>query len=312
MVGKSKGFQLLVNIIMIVLSLSCILPFVLLVVASFTEEAALLENGYSFFPKKLSLEAYEYIWMSARQIGKAYGMTILVTAVGTVANVLLTIFLGYLLSKKDLPARSVLSFFVFFTMLFSGGMVPSYIVWSQLMHVRDTIFGLIFPNLLMGAYNVILMRTYFATNLPLEIVEAAQLDSCSEIGILFRIAIPLSKPMIATIGLFSGLAYWNDWINGLYYLVKRTDLYTIQNVLNNMMNNINFLKNNASSIADQSVAIPSTGLRVAIAVVAVLPVLAIYPFFNVFLLKVSLWEALRAEKVLREYLKEYRKWTIHM
>ena len=222
MVGKSKGFQLLVNIIMIVLSLSCILPFVLLVVASFTEEAALLENGYSFFPKKLSLEAYEYIWMSARQIGKAYGMTILVTAVGTVANVLLTIFLGYLLSKKDLPARSVLSFFVFFTMLFSGGMVPSYIVWSQLMHVRDTIFGLIFPNLLMGAYNVILMRTYFATNLPLEIVEAAQLDSCSEIGILFRIAIPLSKPMIATIGLFSGLAYrvgggvrqtvWQDFV----------------------------------------------------------------------------------------------------
>lgn len=285
MVGKSKGFQLLVNIIMIVLSLSCILPFVLLVVASFTEEAALLENGYSFFPKKLSLGAYEYIWMSARQIGKAYGMTILVTAVGTVANVLLTIFLGYLLSKKDLPARSVLSFFVFFTMLFSGGMVPSYIVWSQLMHVRDTIFGLIFPNLLMGAYNVILMRTYFATNLPLEIVEAAQLDSCSEIGILFRIAIPLSKPMIATIGLFSGLAYWNDWINGLYYLVKRTDLYTIQNVLNNMMNNINFLKNNASSIADQSVAIPSTGLRVAIAVVAVLPVLAIYPFFQRFFVK---------------------------
>ena len=245
----------------------------------------MLENGYSFFPKKLSLEAYEYIWMSARQIGEAYGMTILVTAVGTVANVLLTIFLGYLLSKKDLPARSVLSFFVFFTMLFSGGMVPSYIVWSQLMHVRDTIFGLIFPNLLMGAYNVILMRTYFATNLPLEIVEAAQLDSCSEIGILFRIAIPLSKPMIATSGLFSGLAYWNDWINGLYYLVKRTDLYTIQNVLNNMMNNINFLKNNASSIADQSVAIPSTGLRVAIAVVAVLPVLAIYPFFQRFFVK---------------------------
>lgn len=285
MVGKSKGFQLLVNIIMIVLSLSCILPFVLLVVASFTEEAVLLENGYSFFPKKLSLEAYEYIWMSARQIGKAYGMTILVTAVGTVANVFLTIFLGYLLSKKDLPARSVLSFFVFFTMLFSGGMVPSYIVWSQLMHVRDTVFGLIFPNLLMGAYNVILMRTYFTTNLPMEIVEAAQLDSCSEIGILFRIAIPLSKPMIATIGLFSGLAYWNDWINGLYYLVKRTDFYTIQNVLNNMMNNINFLKNNASSIADQSVAIPSTGLRVAIAVVAVLPVLAIYPFFQRFFVK---------------------------
>jgi putative aldouronate transport system permease protein len=170
-------------------------------------------------------------------------------------------------------------------MLFNGGMVPSYIVWSQLMHVRDTVWGLIMPNLLLGAYNVILMRTYFTQNLPQEIVEAAQMDSCSEIGILFRIAMPLSKPMIATIGLFSGLAYWNDWINGLYYLVKRTDLYTIQNVLNNMMNNINFLKNNAKSLADQSVALPQAGLRVAIAVVAVLPVLVVYPFFQRYFIK---------------------------
>lgn len=285
MVGKSKSFQVIINIIMVMLSLACILPFALLIIASFTDEATLLLNGYSFFPAKLSLEAYEYIWMSGKKILKAYGMTFFVTAFGTFFNIFLTLFLGYLLSKRDLPGRSALSFFVFFTMLFNGGMVPSYIVWSQIIGVRDTVWGLILPNLLMGAYNVILMRTYFTTNLPQEIIEAAQLDACSEIGILFRIAIPLSKPMIATIGLFSGLAYWNDWTNGLYYLVKRTDLYTIQNVLNNMMNNINFLKNNASSVADQAIAIPSTGLRVAIAVVAVLPVLAIYPFFQKFFVK---------------------------
>ena len=270
---------------MVMLSLACILPFALLIIASFTDEATLLLNGYSFFPAKLSLEAYEYIWMSGKKILKAYGMTFFVTAFGTFFNIFLTLFLGYLLSKRELPGRSALSFFVFFTMLFNGGMVPSYIVWSQIIGVRDTVWGLILPNLLMGAYNVILMRTYFTTNLPQEIIEAAQLDACSEIGILFRVAIPLSKPMIATIGLFSGLAYWNDWTNGLYYLVKRTDLYTIQNVLNNMMNNINFLKNNASSVADQAIAIPSTGLRVAIAVVAVLPVLAIYPFFQKFFVK---------------------------
>lgn len=285
MVGKSKGFQVIINIIMVILSLACILPFALLIIASFTDEATLLTNGYSFFPAKLSLEAYEYIWMSGKKILKAYGMTFFVTAFGTFFNIFLTLFLGYLLSKRDLPGRSALSFFVFFTMLFNGGMVPSYIVWSQIIGVRDTVWGLILPNLLMGAYNVILMRTYFTTNLPQEIIEAAQLDACSEIGILFRIAIPLSKPMIATVGLFSGLAYWNDWTNGLYYLVKRTDLYTIQNVLNNMMNNINFLKNNATSVADQAIAIPSTGLRVAIAVVAVLPVLAIYPFFQKFFVK---------------------------
>lgn len=285
MVGKSKSFQVIINIIMVILSLACILPFALLIIASFTDEATLLTNGYSFFPAKLSLEAYEYIWMSGKKILKAYGMTFFVTAFGTFFNIFLTLFLGYLLSKRDLPGRSVLSFFVFFTMLFNGGMVPSYIVWSQIIGVRDTVWGLILPNLLMGAYNVILMRTYFTTDLPQEIIEAAQLDACSEVGILFRIAIPLSKPMIATIGLFSGLAYWNDWTNGLYYLVKRTDLYTIQNVLNNMMNNINFLKNNATSVADQAIAIPSTGLRVAIAVVAVLPVLAIYPFFQKFFVK---------------------------
>lgn len=285
MVGKSKSFQVIINIIMVMLSLACILPFALLIIASFTDEATLLLNGYSFFPAKLSLEAYEYIWMSGKKILKAYGMTFFVTAFGTFFNIFLTLFLGYLLSKRELPGRSALSFFVFFTMLFNGGMVPSYIVWSQIIGVRDTVWGLILPNLLMGAYNVILMRTYFTTNLPQEIIEAAQLDACSEIGILFRVAIPLSKPMIATIGLFSGLAYWNDWTNGLYYLVKRTDLYTIQNVLNNMMNNINFLKNNASSVADQAIAIPSTGLRVAIAVVAVLPVLAIYPFFQKFFVK---------------------------
>ncbi len=285
MVKKNKGFLVFTNIVLIILSLACILPFVLLVMASFTSEAALTLYGYSFIPREFSLEAYRYIAKSASQIGRAYGMTFFVTAFGTFFSIFITMFMGYTLSKRDLPGRSFLSFFIFFTMLFNGGMVPSYIVWSQLMHVRDTVWGLIMPNLLLGAYNVILMRTYFTQNLPQEIVEAAQMDSCSEIGILFRIAMPLSKPMIATIGLFSGLAYWNDWINGLYYLVKRTDLYTIQNVLNNMMNNINFLKNNAKSLADQSVALPQAGLRVAIAVVAVLPVLVVYPFFQRYFIK---------------------------
>lgn len=200
---------------------------------------------------------------------------------------MLTMLFGYLLSKKDLPGRTFLSFFLFFTMLFSGGMVPSYIIWSQVFHIRDTVWALILPNLLLNAYNVILMRTYFSTNVPEEIIEAAQMDSCSEIGILFRIAIPLSKPMIATIGLFSGLAYWNDWINGIYYLVKRTDLYTIQNVLNTMMSNAQFLADNASraGLQQMNMSVPSSGVRMAIAVLAVIPVLCIYPFFQKFFVK---------------------------
>ncbi len=287
MVGSSKGFRRFVHIVMICLCLSCVLPFILLVMASITDEATLTKFGYSFFPRKISFAAYAYLAGSLKKIVKAYGMTILVTVIGTASSIMLTMFLGYLLSKKDLPGRTFLSFFLFFTMLFSGGMVPSYIIWSQVFHIRDTVWSLILPNLLLNAYNVILMRTYFTTNVPEEIIEAAQMDSCSEIGILFRIAIPLSKPMIATIGLFSGLAYWNDWINGIYYLVKRTDLYTIQNVLNTMMSNAQFLADNASKagLQQMNMAVPTSGVRMAIAVLAVLPVLCIYPFFQKFFVK---------------------------
>lgn len=209
-------------------------------------------------------------------------MTILATAVGTTLNVVMTMFFAYLLSKENLPGRNAISFFVFFTMLFSGGMVPSYIVWSQYMHISDTFFALIFPNLALSAFNIILMRTYFTSNVPKEILEAAEMDSCGEIGKLFYISIPVSKPMIATVALFSALAYWNDWINGLYYLLRKPEYYTIQNVLNTMMNNVQFLKDNTATVGTTQITsqIPTSGVRMAIAVIAVIPILIIYPFFQ--------------------------------
>ena len=208
-------------------------------------------------------------------------MTFLVTSIGTVVSTFITIFVAYLLSKKDLPGRKFLTFVVFFTMLFSGGMIPTYLVWSQLMHVRDTVWGLICPNLLMSAFNVILIRTYFTSNVPMEICEAAEMDSCSQIRMLFHIYLPLSKPMIATISLFSALGYWNDWINGLYYISVKRDLYTIQNVLNAMQSSIQFLKDNASAgMTEFAMNLPSMGVRMAIAVIAVLPIMVIYPFFQ--------------------------------
>ena len=267
---------------MIILALCSILPFILLFSASITDEATLTQYGYSFIPRVINFRAYEYLFQSIGKIARAYSITVIVTLIGTVINVTMTLFLAYLLSKRDLPGRSFLSFFIFFTMLFSGGMVPSYIVWSQYMDVGDSLLGLILPNLALGAYNVILMRTYFTTNVPQNILEAAEMDSCSQLGILFRISIPLSKPMISTVALFSALAYWNDWINGLYYLPRRQDLYSIQNVLNSMMNNVQFLKNtalnsSASAIVNQ---IPTQGVRMAIAVISVIPILVIYPFFQ--------------------------------
>lgn len=282
MAGSNKGFRIFANAVMIFLTLCCLIPFILLIMASITDEAALTLYGYSLFPKDINFRAYEYLFQSAGKIFRAYGVTVLVTLVGTFLNVTMTMFMAYLLSKKDLPYRNFLSFFIFFTMLFSGGMVPSYIVWSQYMHVGDTLLALILPNLALGAYNVILMRTYFTTNVPQDILEAAEMDSCSELGKLFRIAIPLSKPMISTVALFSALAYWNDWINGLYYLSRRADLYSIQNVLNSMMNNVQFLKENTldASSAQITTQIPTSGVRMAIAVISIVPIMVIYPFFQ--------------------------------
>lgn len=282
MAGTNKGFRIFANATMIILMLRCVLPFILLIMASITDEATLTLYGYSFFPRKFNLRAYDYLFQSIERIARAYGITILVTLVGTTLNVTMTMFMAYLLSKQDLPGRNFLSFFIFFTMLFSGGMVPSYIVWSQYMHVGDSLTGLIFPNLALGAYNVILMRTYFTTNVPKDILEAAEMDSCSELGMLFRIAIPLSKPMLSTVGLFSALAYWNDWINGLYYLTRRGDLYSIQNVLNSMMNNVQFLKESSMDISSSQITtqIPTSGVRMAIAVISIIPIMIIYPFFQ--------------------------------
>ncbi|MCI9662716.1 MAG: carbohydrate ABC transporter permease [Lachnospiraceae bacterium] len=282
MAGTNKGFRIFANATMIILMLCCLLPFILLIMASITDEATLTLYGYSFFPRKFNLRAYDYLFQSIERIARAYGITILVTVVGTTLNVTMTMFMAYLLSKQDLPGRNFLSFFIFFTMLFSGGMVPSYIIWSQYMHVGDSLMGLIFPNLALGAYNVILMRTYFTTNVPRDILEAAEMDSCSELGMLFRIAIPLSKPMISTVGLFSALAYWNDWINGLYYLTRRGDLYSIQNVLNSMMNNVQFLKESSMDISSSQITtqIPTSGVRMAIAVISIIPIMIIYPFFQ--------------------------------
>ncbi len=282
MAGTNKGFRIFANATMVILMLCCLLPFILLIMASITDEATLTLYGYSFFPRKFNLRAYDYLFQSIERIARAYGITILVTVVGTTLNVTMTMFMAYLLSKQDLPGRNFLSFFIFFTMLFSGGMVPSYIMWSQYMHVGDSLMGLIFPNLALGAYNVILMRTYFTTNVPKDILEAAEMDSCSELGMLFRIAIPLSKPMLSTVGLFSALAYWNDWINGLYYLTRRGDLYSIQNVLNSMMNNVQFLKESSMDISSSQITtqIPTSGVRMAIAVISIIPIMIIYPFFQ--------------------------------
>lgn len=287
MVDNSKGFHIVNNVIMVLLSACCVLPFVLLLISSLTEESVLIRNGYSFFPEAFSLDAYRYIFSGTSKIIKGYGITIFISLVGTVTGILMTLLLAYPLSRKGLPGKNVISFFIFFTMLFNGGLVPSYMIWSNVFHIRDTIWALLFPNLLMNAFNIFMMRNYLNANIPEEIIEAARIDGAGEWHILFRVVFPMSVPMIATLSLMVGLGYWNDWQNGLYYIIGRTDLYSIQNILNRMLQDAQFLASgqagsNASSMA---ASLPSVGIKMAIAVVGILPVLAIYPLIQKYLVK---------------------------
>lgn len=278
---SDKLFSYVSATVMLLLSLSCIFPILLLFMSSITSENSLLKNGYSIFPKEFGFDAYKYLWFSRAKIVRAYTMTIAATAVGTLSSVTITTLLSYPLSRKNLPGRNFFAFFVFFTMLFNGGMIPSYMMWTQTFHIKDSFWALIMPSLLLSGFAVIMMRTYFSTNIPDNIVEAAMIDGASELKILLHIVIPMSKPIISTVGLMTALAYWNDWLNGLYYLTKRTDLYTIQNLLNRLISSADFLRNNqANSMIAANIQVPSVGVRMAIAVIAIIPILLIYPFFQ--------------------------------
>ncbi len=285
---KSKSenrFQILINVVMIILSLCAILPIILLFTSSLTDEKELILSGYSFLPKKLSLDSYAYLFTKGTDIARAYGITLLITAVGTILSLIITPLLAYPISRRDFKARNVYAFFVFFTMLFNGGIVPSYIMWTQIFHLKNNLLALIIPGLLMNGFNVILMKNYFSQNIPMELLEAARMDGAGEFKIFYKIVLSLSLPIMATVGLFVGIAYWNDWTNGLYYITK-TQLYSLQNLLNRILQDVQFLA--SSSEASQHatmVEMPAVGIRMAISVVGIVPILALYPFFQKYFVK---------------------------
>ncbi len=272
------------HFILILVSVVSIIPFILLIIASFSSEQSIVKNGYTFFPSEWSLDAYQYIVREGAQILRAYLVTITVTVVGTVSSLLLTTLMAYPLSRKDLPGRAIFGFLLFFTMLFNGGLVPSYIMWTKYLGISNTLAALILPNLLLNAFYVIMTRSYYQSNIPSALIEAAQIDGASEFQIYYKLVLPLSKPILATVALFVGLSYWNDWNNGLLY-VSDDSLNSIQMLLNKMMANIQFMSNN-SSLASQFIGqLPSSTVRMAIAVIGVLPILVIYPFIQRFFVK---------------------------
>ena len=285
--NSEKIFRSFAFVVLLILAIVCILPIILIIVASFTDETTLLANGYRFFPQKYGLEAYVYLLKQSVMMLRAYKISILVTVIGTLASLVLSTTFAYPLSRKDFKYRNIFSFLVFFTMLFSGGIVPSYMMWTKFFHIKDTIWALIIPSYLMNAFNILLIRNYYSNNIPDALVEAARIDGASEFLTFRRVIVPLSVPVIATVGLFTGLAYRNDWINGLYY-INDPGLYSIQNLLIRLMNNIQYLNSGAAAgivSGGTTGALPSTSVRMAIAVVGVIPVVAAYPFLQKYLIR---------------------------
>ena len=284
-INNSKVAKVITYAIMIFLVLACIIPFWLLIASSITDENYIVQHGYSLIPKAFSLDAYRYLRTASSSIGQAYLMSLVYAGIGVTANLVLTVLFAYPLSRKDLPGRGAIAFFLFFTMLFNGGLVPTYLVYTNMLNLKDTIWGMIVPYLLLNPFFVIMMRTYINTSVPEEVMEAARVDGATETQTLVKIVLPMSKPILATIGLMVLISYWNNWTNGIYFLQQRSDLYGIQNYLNAVINQTVFLQNHASSSMAVGFKVPTQGVRMAIAVIAVIPLLVTYPFFQKYFVK---------------------------
>ena len=276
-------FQCICYFFLILLALTVILPFLILIASSFTDNDALRANGYNFWPSVFSLYSYQYLFITnASGILRSYGITFFITIVGTLISLFIGPMMAYPLSRKDYKRAKGFTFYVFFTMLFNGGIVPSYMMWTRIFDIKNSIWALIFPNLILNGFFIILYKNNFSNNIHPALIEAAKIDGAGEFFIYRKIVLPLSLPIMATVGLMSGLGYWNDWMNGLYYISEK-QLYSLQVLLNNIMINISALKSMGS--VTSSMEIPGISVRMAMAVIGVVPVMLLYPFFQKYFVK---------------------------
>jgi putative aldouronate transport system permease protein len=268
-----------------VFALLCVLPFYAILIASFTSESSLMVNGYSLYIRDFSTEAYELAFRNPMTILLAYRNTVGVTLVGTVCSVLLASMTGYVLQRQDFPWRNKLSFFFFFTTLFNGGLVPTYIINTQIFGFKNHFYALVLP-LMFSVWNMIIAKT-FMKSIPFELTESAKIDGANDLYIFFRIILPLSKPLIATIGLFSALAYWNDWYICMLYMNKE-EMYNLQYFLNQIINSIAALKviaSNGGTVDMSQVSLPQETMKMAMTMIATGPIIFLYPFVQRFFVK---------------------------
>ncbi|MFX3632288.1 MAG: carbohydrate ABC transporter permease [Candidatus Pristimantibacillus sp.] len=284
----SPTANVLINIFFSIYSLCCILPLLLIVMVSVSNEQDVVTAGYSFIPLHFDLTAYEFLFKDWQQIIRSYGVTLFVTVVGTVLSVVLMAMYAYPISRTDFPHRKFFTFFVFFTMLFNGGLVPWFLVYVNVLHLRNNIWALVLP-LLVSAFFVLIIRTFFQTTIPVAVLESAKIDGAGEMRIFFQIVMPLSLPVIATVALFSTVNYWNDWFLSLVFISDDKTL-SIQYLMYKMLLNIQFLASNsnaASAIAQAggNVSFPNETVRMAMAIMGIGPIVFAYPFFQKYFVK---------------------------
>ncbi len=271
-----------VHFTLLCFGLFCLVPLLLIISASFTDEIALTRDGYRLIPSEFSTEAYDLIFRNPTVIVRAYAVTLLTTTVGTLIALTFMSMLAYVLSRPDFVLRKPLSFFVFFTMLFNGGVVPYYILMTQYLHVQDTFFALMLPYFVVAFY-VLILRTYFAA-LPSELIDAARVDGAGELRIFVSIALPLAKPALATIGLFTALNYWNDWTTSLYF-IRDPHLYPLQYLLYIIQSNSQAMQLQ-SAVGNITVGeVPTQTARMAMAVLATGPAALFFLFFQRYLIR---------------------------
>ena len=274
LVFKAVGYPLI-----FLFAAVCLIPFLIVIGSSFTAESYIIRNGYSILPKEWSIESYATIFRSPMAIIRAYGVTIFVTIAGTVLSVFLNTMAGYVLQRKDFEWRNKLSFFYFFTTLFSGGLMPWYIMCVKYLHLKDSIWAMILPGIV-SVWNILLVKGFMA-GIPFEMTESAKIDGAGDFSIFLRLIWPLSKPVIATIGLFTALTYWNDWYNAMLY-INTEDKYPLQYFLYQQVNNIEAYKkliaNSAvSSAVVTAVSLPTQTLKMALTIVVTGPIILAYP-----------------------------------
>jgi putative aldouronate transport system permease protein len=270
------------NLVLMALAAVCLIPILLVVAISFSDQMTVQEHGYRLIPRVVSFEGYKFLYEQRAMILRTLGMSLFVTAAGTLLGILLTTTMGYILSRFEYKLRKFFTWLVFVPMVFNGGLVSTYFVTSQFLGLRNSPWALILP-LCVSSFNVIVCKTFFRSTIPDSVVESAKMDGASQFTIYIRIVLPLSLPVIATIGLFLSFAYWNDWFQAMLY-IDDMKLYTLQAFLNRLLTDINAIAQQAiilgASQAEMIMKMPREAARMAIVVVVVLPIACAYPFFQ--------------------------------